>query len=903
MENKKQVITASQRELILKQASITGEDGAGMIEEIEEAAANTVDKMLPADVYRVIDKCMTSLSQRAARRTEADRMVAEKEPERLKQIEAIREQAALLHTCRLNKDKQTEECVAKMMREAVIEYTAAVDQDVADGLDPEAAREWRERAREIVTLANLDMPVAGTRDEEPARIPAQDPEPQGQAGVADQLAPLKRAIEQARLIAKAANEELANPEEAVLRGFGKQLGGSRREIMTLSRNLVSGQPAGVATEAARLADEACENIRVGRELIRAALRDMGAASDISEASGPVRPRTIVLGRQAAVQAPAVPMPAARQRPPLRDWEVQSPPLRDWEQRPPLARPTAGSARTDWASQYTPANTTWAPQESLPRPRIREEGNELATIMRGMMSAQANDDGWPTFGGKYVEFPRFRKEWWAYRQTYHGHVRDELVCRILKEKSLEGDARLMVRDIDDLREVWETLNKCYDRPGKYISEALEPILKFRAYKPFDSKAVREFYSLLRAAMMGARKAGMLERLINDQTLPGILSRMPAMDWRQWAKERPDWSREPADEAFWRFVDQKWKDAINVAAAEPPAWGAGGGGGKTAGPQGAGQGMKEASKPAKAGAAAIHLTGGAGGRPGHGEGRKTCIFKEVMGCTGSHPPWFCRAFGKLPARERERLIVDNKLCPFCLLHDRENPCMAKQKQASVACSISGCKGKHVQKLHEVLKDIFREEGRVHVLQEDDGWEESEEAWELGEDEGVIVGAVRQEDESSWSDECDAWAKVDEHAEAGIHQVKVEEDEPSEDDMEEGLLIEGEEREYVLELLLREAPPETGVTSQPTRPEQVGPTGKGEKGLKKKCHKKTRVVSEANSKAVQEAGKEPGSKEGEREKPQSQPHNPETCGGDAAAMSHVKSDKFAPPPPTLRRECSAQ
>jgi hypothetical protein len=147
------------------------------------------------------------------------------------------------------------------------------------------------------------------------------------------------------------------------------------------------------------------------------------------------------------------------------------------------------------------------------------------------------------------------------------------------------------------------------------------------------------------------------------------------------------------------------------------------------------------------------------------------------------------------------------------------------------------------------------------------------------------------------------VDEHAEAGIHQVKVEEDEPSEDDMEEGLLIEGEEREYVLELLLREAPPETGVTSQPTRPEQVGPTGKGKKGLKKKCHKKTRVVSEANSKAVQEAGKEPGSKEGEREKPQSQPHNPETCGGDAAAMSHVKSDKFAPPPPTLRRECSAQ
>ncbi len=49
------------------------------------------------------------------------------------------------------------------------------------------------------------------------------------------------------------------------------------------------------------------------------------------------------------------------------------------------------------------------QESLPRPRIREEGSDLTTLMRGMMNAQANDDGWPTFSGKYVEFPRFRKE--------------------------------------------------------------------------------------------------------------------------------------------------------------------------------------------------------------------------------------------------------------------------------------------------------------------------------------------------------------------------------------------------------------------------------------------------------------------------------------------------------------
>jgi hypothetical protein len=153
------------------------------------------------------------------------------------------------------------------------------------------------------------------------------------------------------------------------------------------------------------------------------------------------------------------------------------------------------------------------------------------------------------------------------------VRDELVCRSLKEKSLASNVRLLVNDIDDLREAWDTLNTCYDRPDKYISEALDPVIKFRAYKAFDSGAIREFYSLLRAAMMGARKAGLLGRLINDQTLPGILARMPPADWRQWAKERPNWMREATEEAFWNFVDQKWRDALKVAAAEPPAWGGG------------------------------------------------------------------------------------------------------------------------------------------------------------------------------------------------------------------------------------------------------------------------------------------------------------------------------------------
>jgi hypothetical protein len=451
-------------------------------------------------------------------------------------------------------------------------------------------------------------------------------------------------------------------------------------------------------------------------------------------------------------------------------------------------------------------------EPPPRPKIKGVNGELSALMRGMMNAQANDTGWPTFSGKYVEYPQFCKEWWAYRQTYHGHVRDDLVCRSLKERSLASNVRVLVNDIDDLREAWSTLDTCFDRPEKCISEALDPIVKFRSYKVFDSGAIREFYSILRAAMMGARKAGLLGRLVNNQTLPAILAKTPPTDWRQWAKERPVWMRESIEEVFWSFVDQKWRDALNVAAAEPPAWGTGGGG--RAAPQ---DGRKEAARLAKAGAAAVHVTGIDGKRHRQGDSGRTCVFKDRMRCTGTHPPWFCKAFGKLPAKEREKLIVDNRLCPICLLHDKDKPCGAKERPVSAACAAASCKGRHIQKLHDFLKDVLREEKRVHVVQGDGEWEESEEAWELGDEEMMIVGTVQQVDDCSWQEACNAWVSQSEEVAMGMDQEVIERatvsqckrtdgaEEGEKAPEPEGLLLEGEEQEYFLELLMRKVSPE--------------------------------------------------------------------------------------------------
>jgi hypothetical protein len=41
---------------------------------------------------------------------------------------------------------------------------------------------------------------------------------------------------------------------------------------------------------------------------------------------------------------------------------------------------------------------------------------LVELMRSLGQMRANDSGWPTFDGRLVSYPRFKREWEAYRQT-------------------------------------------------------------------------------------------------------------------------------------------------------------------------------------------------------------------------------------------------------------------------------------------------------------------------------------------------------------------------------------------------------------------------------------------------------------------------------------------------------
>jgi hypothetical protein len=124
-----------------------------MIEAIEEEAR--MPNKLPADVFKLIESCLNSLGQKAKKQDRSDEVIKQKEPERLLQVEAIREHATILHGTRLNGDKLGEESVKKAMVRLVDEFMVAVDKDKDNGLDPDTAWMWKIRCTRSRLRRNL----------------------------------------------------------------------------------------------------------------------------------------------------------------------------------------------------------------------------------------------------------------------------------------------------------------------------------------------------------------------------------------------------------------------------------------------------------------------------------------------------------------------------------------------------------------------------------------------------------------------------------------------------------------------------------------------------------------------------------------------------------------------------
>jgi hypothetical protein len=192
--------------------------------------------------------------------------------------------------------------------------------------------------------------------------------------------------------------------------------------------------------------------------------------------------------------------------------------------------------------------------------------------------------------------------------------------------------------------------------------------------------------------------------------------------------------------------------------------------------------------------------------------------------------------------------------------------------------------------------------------------EEAWELGEEEMMIVGTVQQEDDCSWQDASKSWLEQDEKEEIGIYQVgtcQSADEAPLETGGEAGqwedaeaaeggwwapgprdLLIEGEKGEYFLELLMREALP---GEPKPASSKTDQPAGEEEDPRSKTAPAKGKGKKKGRKKALKGGGEAATQPEGENTREQKE--------GESKVSRSSKQGKATAPDPLINPEAKGR
>ncbi len=197
------------------------------------------------------------------------------------------------------------------------------------------------------------------------------------------------------------------------------------------------------------------------------------------------------------------------------------------------------------------------------------------------------------------------------------------------------------------------------------------------------------------------------------------------------------REDLGTTFERFVERKWQDALNVAAAEPQPWGSERERATTG---------KAASEKAPQGRKGFNKTVGAANvvtqQPPHRArslaweaftwaGRK-CRVQLQTGCDGNHLALQCVKLWELSLSKRRKVLEKSGLCMYCLKHALELEFYGQGGPAKPKCPQPECGGRHTTGAHELLGEV---NASINLVAGED--------YESDEDEEWWVNIVRVEE----------------------------------------------------------------------------------------------------------------------------------------------------------------
>jgi hypothetical protein len=115
--------------------------------------------------------------------------------------------------------------------------------------------------------------------------------------------------------------------------------------------------------------------------------------------------------------------------------------------------------------------------------------------------------------------------------------NDQVPNTLSEKLLNEEVRKMISNIENLNRMWKTVDTCYQRPKKYISEVLQSVTNSEKNQDVRQHGYQRILLPAKSCHQRGQSRGSPETAHEQANSPGIIGKMPVADWKQWAVNMP------------------------------------------------------------------------------------------------------------------------------------------------------------------------------------------------------------------------------------------------------------------------------------------------------------------------------------------------------------------------------
>ena len=307
----------------------------------------------------------------------------------------------------------------------------------------------------------------------------------------------------------------------------------------------------------------------------------------------------------------------------------------------------------------------------------------------------------SFRSKKLEFPKFSgsiRQYNTFKRDFQeivekpGNFSKEQMSHILRNESLQNEAKNHCHNIYDLKELWERLDDLYNDKGQVVELVTKQLTGFKKIRDEEYSKLIEFVNVVEKAHLDLSALGSTNVMSNPMTVRLIESKCPDWVQKNYASLKEDDIEEDKEfEFLLNFLIRKRKEARRLSR------------------------LQEEKKPTpapvfnkcpekKKGHVNVAATGqnvslgSSGGGNGGTNGGGRAWLCPVAECKYKNKHFLsdCRAFKRLDADGKGKVVLDKKLCILCFSPAHDEPSCPK-KTTWLPCDKQNCGKWHSRFIH--------------------------------------------------------------------------------------------------------------------------------------------------------------------------------------------------------------